>query len=176
MRPLAAPQREWGQITAHGRGGHVWILCGPPSQPRLAVQHDVPWPIGAAQFALSRLAADLFRLQVAVIVAARPTAAVAAKAATTTIPIVFSIAGDPANLGLVASLARPGENLSGTTRLNLEAVAKRFQLLHEMVPAGISFALLVNAANNVLAEPVTRDAKAAAGVAARNSSRTSNKG
>ena len=106
------------------------------------------------------MAADLVRRRVAVIMAAGTAAALAAKAATTTIPIVFSTGGDPVESGLVASLARPGGNLTGTTRLLIEVGAKRLQLLHEMMPAARDVALLVNAGNRVMTEPQSRDAKA----------------
>src|SRR5262249_32918547 len=83
---------------------------------------------------LPTMAAHLVRRQVTVIVATTTPAALAAKAATTATPIVFFVAGDPVELGLVASLNRPGGNLTGTTTLTLEVGPKRLELLHEMVP------------------------------------------
>jgi putative tryptophan/tyrosine transport system substrate-binding protein len=111
---------------------------------------------------LPALAVDLVRARVAVIVTTGLTAAFAAKAATATIPIVFSGSGDPVALGLVSSLARPGGNVTGTTRLNVEVTGKRLQLLREMLPAATTFALLFNPTNSALAEPVSRAAQVAA--------------
>ncbi len=111
---------------------------------------------------LSALAADLVRRPVAVIAAAGTAAAVAAKAATTTIPIAFSMAVDPVAEGFVASLARPGGNLTGVTSLNVEVGPKRLELLHEVVPSATSMALLVNPTNPSLAEPFSRALQAAA--------------
>jgi putative ABC transport system substrate-binding protein len=86
----------------------------------------------------------------------------AARSATTTIPIVFAIATDPVGLGLVASLARPGGNVTGVVTLNVEIAPKRLELLHELFPAATSFALLVNPTNPALAEPVSKEVQTAA--------------
>jgi putative ABC transport system substrate-binding protein len=109
---------------------------------------------------LPALAADLVARKVNVIVAASPPAARAAKSATSTIPIVFSSA-DPIGEGLVASLARPGGNLTGVSILTAELMAKRLELLSELVPHARVIALLVNP-NNPNTEPMIRDVQDAA--------------
>ena len=110
---------------------------------------------------LPALAADLVRRRVAVIVAGGPPAALAAKAATTTIPIVFGVGDDPVKIGLVASLARPGGNLTGINFFAAELAAKRLELLREMMPAAARVAVLVDP-NFTLTEFQVRDAETAA--------------
>jgi putative tryptophan/tyrosine transport system substrate-binding protein len=106
-------------------------------------------------------AADLVRRRVDLIAAFAPHAALAAKAATSTIPIVFSVPEDPVRLGLVASLARPGGNLTGINFFVGELVAKRLDLLRELLPAASRVAVLINPASPA-AEITMRDAEAAA--------------
>ena len=96
---------------------------------------------------LPALAADLVRRQVAVIVAASTPAALAAKAATQTIPIVFIVGTDPVGIGLVASLAHPDGNITGVTNLNVELFKKCFELMHSLMPPASTIAVLVNPAN-----------------------------
>jgi putative ABC transport system substrate-binding protein len=108
------------------------------------------------------LAADLVRQSVTVMVATTTPALLAAKAATTTIPIVFLTGRDPVEAGLVASLNRPGGNMTGVSNLTLETGAKQMELLHELVPAATLIALLVNPANPVLADTLSRNLQAAA--------------
>jgi putative ABC transport system substrate-binding protein len=112
---------------------------------------------------LPALAAELVRRPVAVIATmGGAPSAFAAKAATTTIPIVFAVAEDPVRLGLVASLARPGGNLTGINYFSGELTAKRLELLRELVPAATRVAVLVNPANAVNAESIVRDVEPAA--------------
>jgi putative ABC transport system substrate-binding protein len=99
---------------------------------------------------------------VAVIAATSTPAAIAAKAASTTIPVVFETGGDPIELGLVRSLNLPGGNITGVSQTNVEVVAKRLELMHELLPAVRVFALLVNQTNPTLAEPATKEVQTAA--------------
>jgi putative ABC transport system substrate-binding protein len=108
------------------------------------------------------LAADLVRRRVDVIAATGGPAALAAKAASATIPIVFRVAADPIAAGLVASLSRPGGNVTGVTSLNLEVGPKRLEFLHEMVPTATIMAALVNPTNPSNAEILSRDLQATA--------------
>jgi putative tryptophan/tyrosine transport system substrate-binding protein len=108
------------------------------------------------------MAADLVQHGVAVIVAADGTAAaMAAKAATSTIPILFLVGADPVELGLVASLSRPGRNMTGAGALAVSTVAKRLQVLLELVPAAKEIAFLRNPTNSYFSALETRDLQAA---------------
>ena len=111
---------------------------------------------------LPELAGDLVSRKVTVIAATTTQAALAAKAATATIPVVFEMAGDPVQLGIIAALNRPGGNVTGVTNLNIEVTPKRLELLHEVIPTATTFALLINPSNPTLAEPTTRDIRASA--------------
>src|SRR5262249_13158036 len=110
---------------------------------------------------LPALADDLSRRRVAVITTSGQPAAFAAKAATATIPILFIAAEDPVRLGLVASLARPGGNLTGVNIFAGEVVAKRLALLRELVPAASRVAVLVEPANKTVTETTLREAESA---------------
>jgi putative ABC transport system substrate-binding protein len=112
---------------------------------------------------LPELAAELVRRQVAVIATPTTYPALAAKAATTTIPIVFLAPQDPVRLGLVASLARPGGNLTGINLFSGELTAKRLEFLREMVPGAARIAVLVDPANVLTTETTLRDVQSAAG-------------
>ena len=111
---------------------------------------------------LPALAAELVGRQVAVIVEAGTPAALAAKAATTTVPIVFIVGVDPVAVGLVTSLSRPGGNFTGVTVLSAELGPKKLELLHDLIPAATDIALLINPTSATLAETQSRDVQAAA--------------
>jgi putative tryptophan/tyrosine transport system substrate-binding protein len=110
---------------------------------------------------LPAIAADLVRRQVSVIVANTP-ANLAAKTATSTIPIVFTTASDPVQIGLVPNLSRPGGNVTGVSQLNVEMAPKRLEMAHELMPAATVVALLVNPSDPSRAETLSRDVQAAA--------------
>ncbi len=101
---------------------------------------------------LPELAAELVQQRAAVIVAAGTVSAVAARTAAKTVPVVFGIAADPVKLGLVASLREPGGNMTGVTDLNLDIGPKRFELIHQIVPAATAMGVLVNPASPDLTE------------------------
>jgi putative ABC transport system substrate-binding protein len=111
---------------------------------------------------LPALAADLVRRRVNVLATGGIPAALAAKAATAIIPIVFYVGADPVEVGLVTSLSRPGGNDTGVTSLNVAVGPKGLQLMHELVPTATVMALLINPTNSALADTVSRDAQVAA--------------
>src|SRR5499427_8441081 len=111
---------------------------------------------------LPALMADLVRRRVAVIAAPGGVPALAAKAATATTPIVFGVGGDPVQLGLVTSLARPGGNVTGINFFSTEVVAKRLRLLHDMVPNAVRVSVLVNPVNASATESTLREVQEAA--------------
>jgi putative tryptophan/tyrosine transport system substrate-binding protein len=115
---------------------------------------------------LPALIDGLIRRRVAVIATNGNVPSLAVKAATATIPIVFGVAGDPVRLGLVASLARPGGNATGINFFSQEVVAKRLRLLHDLVPAAVHIAVLVNPANASTTDAALREVREAAGAVA----------
>jgi putative tryptophan/tyrosine transport system substrate-binding protein len=115
---------------------------------------------------IAEMAVDLARRRVSVLVAGSTSAALAAKAATATIPIVFESGGDPVQAGLVASLNRPGDNVTGVSSMNAELPSKHLGLLHELLPGAMRFAVLVNP-NYSYSESVVADLRAAAGALGR---------
>ena len=111
---------------------------------------------------LPAMAADLVQRHVNVIAATTTPGALAAQAATTTIPIVFEVGTDPVRLGLVTNLNRPGGNVTGVTNLLVEVAPKRLELLHELLPTAKVMALLVNPADRALAQAQAREVLSAA--------------
>jgi len=119
------------------------------------------WANGRSE-QLPDLAAELVRKKVAVIAATSTPAAIAAKAATSTIPVVFETASDPIRLGLVPSLNRPNGNVTGVTQTNVEVAPKRLELLHEVLPAATVLGLLINPNDPALANAQLKDFLSAA--------------
>ena len=113
---------------------------------------------------LPALAAELVRLQVAVIATINTPTILAAKAATQSIPIIFGVGVDPIKFGLVASLNHPGGNLTGVTQLNIEIEAKQVQLLHDLAPSATTIAFLINPTSTAYSEAATESAQGAARV------------
>jgi putative ABC transport system substrate-binding protein len=145
---LAAPFRKGLNETGYVEGQNVLV--------------EYHWLEGQYN-RLPALMADLVRRRVAVIATpGSATASLAAKAATTTIPIVFGVGQDPVKLGLVASLAHPGGNATGFNFFVSEATTKRLGLLHDLVPKAVRVAVLVNPANTSTAEPTLREIREAA--------------
>ena len=109
---------------------------------------------------LPALAAELVRLNVAVIAAINTPTILAAKSATQTIPLIFGVGVDPIKFGLVASLNRPGGNLTGVTQLSIEIEAKQVQLLHDLAPSATTIAFLINPTSTAYSEAATESPRA----------------
>jgi putative tryptophan/tyrosine transport system substrate-binding protein len=151
----AVPKQSIELVYAFRQGMHQ---VGYTENRNVLVGHHYAW---GKDDQLPEIAADLVQRQVAVIATAGVPEALAAKAATTTIPIVFTIEGDPIATGLVPTLNRPGGNITGVAIAKMDVGPKRLELLHQVIPAATTVALLVNPTNPA-AEPLVRDAQAAA--------------
>src|SRR5215216_2413856 len=138
----SATAREWAPLVAAFLQG--LSETGVVEGQNVAIEYR--WAEGQYD-RLPAMSADLIQRQVAVIAALTTPAAMAAKAATTTTPIVFTTIGDPVQIGLVASLSRPGGNITGATYLNVEVGPKLLELLHEAIPTATMMAALVNPTN-----------------------------
>jgi putative ABC transport system substrate-binding protein len=151
-----SPEQNVKRLAAFHKGlGGAGFVAGK----NVAIEYR--WAAGRNE-TLPALAADLIERHVAVIATPGSTpAAIAAKTATASIPIVFAAGGDPVELGLVGSLNRPGGNVTGATSLNADVAAKRLGLLRELVPQAARFVTLVNP-TSVLARPFTKDLEAGA--------------
>jgi putative tryptophan/tyrosine transport system substrate-binding protein len=150
-----SPDKTTGLIKAFRRG---LSEAGYDEGRNVAIEYR--WGDGYNRMA--EMASDLVQRKVAALVAAGGVpAAQAAKAATTTIPIIFAVGGDPVAFGIVSSLNRPSGNITGVTNFNLELGQKRLELLHEMMPGARRIGLLVNPAT-ALADPMSESARAAA--------------
>ena len=146
-RPMAAAFRQGLQETGYVEGQNFAI--------------EYRWGEGQSD-RLPPMIADFIHRQVAVIAATSTPAALAAKSATKTVPIVFETGGDPIQLGLVTSLSRPSGNVTGVTQLNGQVVPKALEVLHELLPTAKIVALLVNPADPAVAEDQIREAMSAA--------------
>ena len=151
-------------IARGGGGPAAWTSPGPKGDRlRRGREHSNRIPMAEDRSdRLPALAADLVRVPVAAIVVAGPPSTFAAKAATTTIPIVFEVGNDPVQLGLATSLSRPGGNMTGINVFNSELAAKRLELLRDLLPRAARIAVLVNPADVTITETQLKEVTAAA--------------